>query len=157
MKIEVKWWTPIVLLDGSEDNLIYKIDFDDLPESPGVYIFARCYGNELVPLYIGQAKNLYDRIETHFYKNVNLMQSIKHSQYGKRVLLIGELRQKQGQKNIKKALGIIESVLIDRCMSEDYALLNKQGTKRPFHTIVSKGPKNVTKLVGRKMKSPARN
>ena len=36
---------------------------DDLPESPGVYIF---YNKEGLPLYVGKSVNIYDRVLSHF-------------------------------------------------------------------------------------------
>ncbi|MBI3620057.1 3'-5' exoribonuclease [Candidatus Roizmanbacteria bacterium] len=41
-----------------------ETDIDDIPETPGVYIF---YGNGDIPLYIGKSINLHNRILSHFF------------------------------------------------------------------------------------------
>ncbi len=43
-------------------NISEKV-LDDLPESPGVYIF---YGKEGMPLYVGKSVNIRDRVLSHF-------------------------------------------------------------------------------------------
>lgn len=53
---------------------------DDLPESPGVYIF---YGDGKIPLYIGKSRNIRNRVMSHFTgdnkssKTMNMCQQIK--------------------------------------------------------------------------------
>lgn len=57
---------------------------DELPESPGVYLF---YGDSALPLYIGKSVNLRDRIMSHFSadhastKEMRISQEIKHVEW----------------------------------------------------------------------------
>lgn len=57
---------------------------DDLPESPGVYLF---YGDSALPLYIGKSVNLRDRVMSHFSadhastKEMRISQEIKHVEW----------------------------------------------------------------------------
>lgn len=139
MDLELRWKAPIELIDGSADNLIYSVsDLTSIAESPGIYVFARFYGESVVPLYIGQAINLRTRIWQQLSTNVRLMNSIRNAQAGYRKLLIGEFIAKRAQ-NTKKALSIIESALINAAMVEGDELLNIRGTKAPVHAINCSG------------------
>jgi len=56
MDLHVRWHKPVALKEiraGSDTPLIYDIDFDRIPETPGIYIFIRKYGKNQNPLYIG--------------------------------------------------------------------------------------------------------
>jgi len=157
MEINIYWWPPLQLIDGTEHNLIYMLenlenesDYEEL-EIPGLYIFARKYKREVIPLYVGMAHNLAERIEHQIYNNVLLMKAIQRASKGERILLIGALLTKPGQE-IGKALKIAEATLIEHCLTEGYDILNKQGTKRPVHVIKLSGSNLGTKLTRRLMK-----
>ncbi|HEX7042614.1 MAG TPA: exonuclease domain-containing protein [Patescibacteria group bacterium] len=47
----------------SRPNKLSDSQFENLPESPGVYIF---YGENHVPLYVGKSVNIRDRVLSHF-------------------------------------------------------------------------------------------
>lgn len=153
MDLRVRWLEPFYLIDGAHDRLIYDIeDFDEIPESAGVYVFARAYGKTVSPLYIGRAENLSKRIEQQL-NNVRLMNGIRGSQAGYRTVYIGEFISKGGQ-NAGTALRIIESALISTALVDGFNLLNVQGTKTLAHAIASSGnrearswlPDNTIKL-----------
>lgn len=146
MDIQANWCEPIDLVDGSSDNLIYKCeDIDLIADSPGVYIFARIYGENVEPLYIGRASNLKRRIDQQF-NNTRLMKGIENSPKGGRILLIGELELRPGQQ-AKRVLDVLEQLLIEHFLSDGYELLNRQGTKTPVHFITFSGNQISRKLV----------
>ena len=155
MELNISWWPPLRLIDGSEHNLIYMLEdqssLEELEEVPGIYIFARKYKGETIPLYVGMAHNLEARIELQIYKNVLLMKALQSAARGERILLIGELQPNPGQE-IVKALKITEATLIEHCLTEGYDILNKQGTKRPVHLIKFSGSRLGTHLTRRLMK-----
>jgi hypothetical protein len=156
MDIEIKWKDPIDLIYDSENELIFKFDnLDHIPDEPGIYIFCRMYDEKIIPLYIGRASRLKLRV-TQQLNNTRLMKGIENSLSGKKVLLIGELKIRQGQYS-KKILDIVEPTLIERFLSEGNELLNKQGTKTAVHTISSSGNRYALKIVPRKMYSKKRN
>lgn len=141
MHIDLKWDKPIRLKDGSKWNQIYVIPkpkFDRIPNKPGVYVFARAFGQSVAPLYVGQASRLRNRIKSHLKGSVQLMVGIKRSQHGHRILLFGRLKLHPGQQQ-KKVLKIVEKALIKHALAEGYELLNKQGVKAKVHVIKSKG------------------
>jgi DNA polymerase-3 subunit epsilon len=74
------------LLKGSK-SLPSHIDahlIDDLPETPGVYLF---YGDTSLPLYIGKSINIRERVLSHFSsdhastKEMRISQEIKHIEW----------------------------------------------------------------------------
>jgi len=123
MKISLKWDKPIRLKDGTRFNQIYFWrGAGHVPAKPGVYIFARKYGKNIPPLYIGQASKLRGRIEGQF-NNLRLMMGIKNAQAGHRILLIARLSLKRGQR-MAKVLDIIESAFIKNALAQGHDLLN---------------------------------
>lgn len=138
MDIEIRWSKPIKLVNGAQENLIYIVAYiESLPVTPGVYVFARKYGSTYESLYIGRAGNLRQRIKQQF-NNARLMNGIKSTLIGDRVLFYGELVLKPGQK-ASRVLDIVEPALINNALLEGHSLLNKLGTKTLLHTIRSKG------------------
>ncbi len=69
-------------------------------------------------------------------------QSLSHARNricaDQRVLCVGEMRTKPGQK-AGAAQSIIESALINAAMLDGFELLNIKGTKTPVHHITSTG------------------
>lgn len=138
MEIEIDWSDPIELEDGAKDLLIYKCPtLGDIPDSPGIYIFARRHGDNITPLYIGQAQRLRRRIEQQL-NNTRLMKGIEGAESGARVLLIGQMALKPGQR-VPRVLDVAESAIMEYALAEGHSILNKQGTKQRVHTIQSRG------------------
>jgi hypothetical protein len=138
MKISLKWEKPLRLRDGSRLNQIYYgRGVERLSGKPGVYVFARKFGKNIVPLYVGQASRLRGRIEGQF-NNLRLMMGIKNAQAGHRILLVARLYLKRGQQ-MSKVLDIVESALIKNALAQGHDLLNQQGTKTKVHVIRSQG------------------
>src|SRR5690349_3358553 len=110
MNIHVRWQEPVELCDGSDKGVIYWCeDFDLIPDGPGVYIFSRQFGETVAPLYVGQGLNMRSRIKQQF-NNLKLMKAIENSQNGRRVLLLGSVLTKSGQK-VERVLDVIEAGL----------------------------------------------
>ncbi len=138
MRIDLKWDKPIRLRDGSKLNQIYHCrGLDRFSGKSGVYIFARKFGKSVLPLYVGQASSLKGRIEGQF-NNLRLMMGVKNAHSGRRILLVGRLYLKPGQR-MSKVLDIVESALIKNALAQGHDLLNQQGTKTKVHLIRSKG------------------
>lgn len=153
MNISLEWQRPVSLHDGTNDNFIYKYEPVEILEEPGIYIFARKFGNSIFPLYIGKALNLKKRIEQQL-NNTTLMMGVKNSPSGNRLLLLAVL--KAGRAKIDKKLNIVESAYIENALSEGHDLLNKKGTKIRVHNIDSVGPKKNHRPFPRKVKHKAK-
>lgn len=138
LRIALKWEKPLLLRDGSKLNQIYICrGLEGLPWKPGVYVFARKFSKNVIPLYIGQASKLRGRIEGQF-NNLRLMMGIKNAQAGRRILLVARLSLRRGQQR-SKVLDIVESALIKNSLAQGHDLLNQQGTKTKVHVIRSQG------------------
>lgn len=138
MNICVRWQEPIELSDGSNDGLIYWCgDFEMIPASPGIYVFARQFGETVSPLYVGQALNMRSRVKQQF-NNLKLMRGIENAQIGRRLLLLGTVMTKRGQK-IDRVLDVIESGMIEYFVTCGYELINRQGTKLAYDAVAFEG------------------
>ena len=134
LKVEVHWNKPISLRSGRRENLIYTIDdLTTLPMNAGVYVFGRQNRDELIPLYVGQAKHLRSRIKTQF-NNARLMLGIQRSPGRRRVVVPGELISRPGQQ-LGPTLNLVEKTLIESAILSGYELLNQQGTKPKTDSI----------------------
>lgn len=146
MDSHIYWHRPFDLVDGSNENLIFTIDdLDGIPGAPGIYIFARQHGQAVSPLYIGQARSLRARIEQQLRTNVRLMRGIETAPAGYRILLVGELITKRGQR-LSKALNTIESTFIRYFLAEGCSLLNVNGTRTPVDRISFEGSRIAKNL-----------
>jgi hypothetical protein len=139
VKISLKWEKPIRLKRmGRHSNQIYDCQHrEHFPSKSGVYIFARRFGKNVAPLYIGQASKLRGRIEGQF-NNLKLMMAIRNAPTGHRILLIARLYLQPGQR-MSKVLDIVESALIKNALAQGHDLINQHGTKTKVHVIRSKG------------------
>ena len=138
MDLDLRWLAPFDLIDGTQNGLIYDVgDLNEIPESPGVYVFSRVHGKTVSPLYIGKAESLSRRIEQQL-NNVRLMRGVEDAEAGYRTLHVAEFIAKKGQDS-GKAIRIIESALISAALVEGNELINIKGTKTLAHTITSTG------------------
>jgi len=97
MKLSIEWEKPVVLRSGRRDGLIYNIDYDSFERFPGIYIFARKWGKSFEALYVGQSKNIRQRIRNHL-NNLKLMRHIEDAKSGRRYVIVGYASPKPGQK-----------------------------------------------------------
>lgn len=135
MKLHIEWMRPIVLKD--DENLIYRVDLDKLPNVAGFYVFGRRWGSQFEALYVGKANRIRGRVKGQM-NNLRLMQHLKNAKTGKRVLLCGKIVTRPGQR-IEKCLALIERALIRYFLSEGHDLVNKQGTRLRRHEVASSG------------------
>lgn len=135
MEIEIKWLTARPLRDGHRENLIYTLNLEQIPEESGLYLFAREHGDSASVLYVGQALNLRSRIKQQL-NATKLMKGMQNAPTGRRVVIPGVVITKPGQQ-IKRVLAISESAMIRRLHDNKHALLNKSGTARKLHFIMS--------------------
>lgn len=138
MDLEIRWHSPLPLLDGSRDDVFFTCDFERLPTTAGVYVFARRHGNRIAPLYIGRTTSIRTRIAQHLYNNVPLVRRILEAKNGARVILAGEWISRRGQQ-ANRALPLIEQALIDHALAQGHTLFNDKGTKTLVHSLTSTG------------------
>lgn len=137
MKLQVEWLRPAKLRDASKDNMIYSVELSNLPEEPGVYVFGRRWGNEFEALYVGKANRIRGRVKGQL-NNLRVMQHLRNAKTGRRVLHVGRLITRPGQR-LDKTLALFERALIRYFLSEGHDLVNKHGTRIRRHEVTSKG------------------
>jgi hypothetical protein len=148
--LQLDWHDPFDIVNGQRWGYTYFVpDVDDLPDAPGVYVFARQHGRMVAPLYVGRAQSISKRVMQQL-NNVRLMNGIKKAPSGYRLLLVGELITRPGQQ-LDRALDIIEAALIRYALAEGFELLNKQGTRIYRHTLKSRGSRDATDWLSRNM------
>lgn len=137
MKLSIEWSRPIPLKDARTENMLYSLDLDKLHREPGVYIFGRRYGKQFEALYVGKAGRVRSRVRTQL-NNLRLMQHLRNAKSGKRIIIIGQLVTKPGQR-LGRSLVLAERALIRYFLSEGHDLVNKMGTRIRRHEIQSTG------------------
>jgi hypothetical protein len=148
MQLHIDWLDPLPLSDGSDQNLIYACELEDLPAEPGIYIFGRRHGSSYIEaLYVGKANNsVRARVKTQL-KNLPLMMHLQNAKTGGRIVWAGIFTAKRGQQR-NKCLLIIERAMIRYFLSEAHDLVNKQGTRIRRHEITTAHAKGrVPKLI----------
>ena len=149
MEINASWSSPIKLRVDKTKNLIYDIYLDGIPSSSGCYLFYNLHGKSYSCLYIGKADDLRIRIGQQL-NNLKLMMGIKKNLNGNKFLIYCTIKPNKGQQ-LKKALRILENNLIKTALSNGNELLNIQGTKRKYDSIIFNGNRDSIKLIGRKI------
>ena len=137
LNLYLDWSRPIPVRRVRARALEYEIDLDLVPRGPGVYIFARRWGSGCEALYVGKAGRLRGRIRSHL-NNRSLLNHLAEARTGKRILLLGLLQPRPGQR-VDKCLTIAERALMRHFLAEGHDLVNKQGTKIRRHVIESSG------------------
>lgn len=135
MEMYIQWNRFIRL--RNDKKLDYTVDLSKLSNRAGIYIFGRKYRNSFEALYVGKADNIRWRVKGQL-NNHRLMQHIKHSKEGPKVILTGLFKAKPGQKQ-DKCLRLIEQGLIRYFISLGDDLVNVQGMSIRQHLIKSTG------------------
>ncbi len=149
MKIEASWSKPVPLKKCPPGGLIYELDLKALPPEPGVYVFARQYGEKVTPIYIGETVSIQARVKGHL-NSLPLMRAIENAPSGNRFLIFCTVKASSRDK-AKKHVKIIEKALIFHTQSEGHELFNKKGTKLPTHAIAFSGNRTSEAIAPRVM------
>jgi hypothetical protein len=149
MKIDAAWSQPVPLTKDRKGKLVYNLDLEQLPKSPGVYVFARQHGERVVPIYIGETMSLRSRIKSHL-ESVPLMHAVRDASSGNRLLIYCTVKTNSEDK-AKKQINILERALILHAQTEGHQLVNKRGTKLPTDTICFIGNRTSEAIAPRKM------
>jgi hypothetical protein len=130
MKLQLEWARAMPLRDaGRFENLLYTLDYSELPETSGVYVLGRRYGRKFEALYVGKAGSIRWRVRGQL-KNLPLMLHLKKAKSGKRIILAGRFVPRPGQQEAK-CLTLLERALIRYFLSEGHDLVNKLASACP--------------------------
>ena len=137
MKLAIEWERPVPLRSGKREGLIYNVDWESLPDTAGIYIFARRWGKSYEALYVGKSKNVRRRVRSHL-NNLRLMKHIEDAKIGRRVVFAGSAIMKPGQKQ-ERVISLLERTFIRHFLSEGHDLVNQLGVRIRRHEIASDG------------------
>jgi hypothetical protein len=149
MQIKASWSKPIPLTKCKPGGLIYELDLEALPPEPGVYVFARQYGDNVTPIYIGETISVRERVKGHL-KSLPLMRAIENASNGNRFLIFCTVKA-GSQNKAKKHIKVVERALIFHAQSEGHELFNKKGTKLPTDSITLSGNRTSEAIAPRLM------
>lgn len=134
MEITIEWQKPLQLTQNKKplatpDNIPAEIS-----PYPGVYFFARWFGDSSVPFYVGQSLNIRSRLKSHLesakiYKAL-LGLKIENIELGigPRFFHYGYLKVKPGQQ-AKTCVKIVERQMIrEAAVERGFQVLNSQGS-----------------------------
>lgn len=62
MQLHFEWNRLLQLRDGANQNLIYFVDLEKVPDGTGVYVFARRRGSKVEALSVGKGTKLRRRV-----------------------------------------------------------------------------------------------
>jgi len=136
MKIRIDWTQPIPLRTQRRD-VGYLVDLDKIPAAAGVYVFGRKYGSGFEALYVGQSKNMRNRVKGHL-NSLNLMRFLRDAKNGSRVLYAGTIVTGPGQR-LERLMNVAERALMRHFLAEGHDLANKQGARVRRHEIAAEG------------------
>jgi hypothetical protein len=149
MQIDASWSQPIALKRCKPGGLIYELDIDTLPAEPGVYVFGRKHGENVVPIYIGETLSVRGRIKGHL-NSLPLMRAVENAPKGGRFLMYCTVRAGSREK-AKKHVRVVEKALILHAQSEGHVLFNKKGTRLPTDEISFTGNRTSEAVAPRVM------
>jgi hypothetical protein len=147
LTIDARWHPPVDLHWNEDEGVYHCPRIADLPDLPGAYAFLRLHGETITCIYIGRSKGLRGRLRKHLLESYRLMKSLENAGSGRRVFVGCSVSLDQKSPKLKKVLGALERALISYAISQGQQLLNKQGTRRPNHTIKFKRDKFSMSLV----------
>jgi hypothetical protein len=136
-RIELHWHPPLRVREARDGPLMYTVgELTQLPDGPGLYVFAHRRGSRIRPLYIGIAtRSVRNRIKQQL-NSVRLMKGIQDAVRGGRVLLVAELA---GRRNPRRVLPSLEHAMIRYALAEGHEILNKSGTRIRAYDLRHRG------------------
>jgi hypothetical protein len=137
VKLHVDWSDPIPMRLASRQGSRYLANVDIAPDSGGIYVFGRTHGHAFEALYVGKANSLRVRLDQQL-NNLDLMEYVRQAKAGRRVIMVGALVTKRGQR-VNTCLPILERAFIRYFLSQGHELANIHGTRRVQHEVASTG------------------
>lgn len=128
-------WQEINLADIKYDKRHEAIR--EIPDTWGIYIFHRRFGDTSEALYIGKSKALRNRIIQEL-NALELIEHVKGAKKGTKLLSFAELVA-HGNCDKDKYIDDIESVLIQEAVYQGHNLYNIKKTKVHLREVSSSG------------------
>ncbi|WP_227461108.1 hypothetical protein [Cupriavidus pauculus] len=153
MKIELNWTEPVPLKSVQPAGYDFESVQEGLQNAPGIYVFARKFGDTYTPIYIGKAGNVARRLKGQF-NNLKLMKQVNNWNptdpddaskrvTGTRVLFVGYLERPRVADSVKAALRLAERSVIEHALSEGFSIVNIQMTRTRYNEVQSRGSRKA--------------
>jgi hypothetical protein len=129
VNLQFSWQTPLMLARNKQ-IIVMDDELARIEEQPGVYYFARNYGDKSEPFYIGETMNLRARLKNHLDNRriADILRGMKVADAptisnGPRSFHYAYFNAKKGQ-NTKKSLRITQKFMISETIAANIPLLN---------------------------------
>jgi hypothetical protein len=140
VNLQFSWQTPLMLARNKQ-IIIMDDNLARIEEQPGVYYFARNFGDKSEPFYIGETMNLRARLKNHLDNRriADILRGMKVADAptisnGPRSFHYAYFNAKKGQ-NTKKSLRIAQKFMISEAIAANIPLLNSQLTVIKTHSL----------------------
>lgn len=148
MELRFDWQSPIKLTQNKK--IIDKDEYiNEIENKPGIYYFARDFGDKSEPFYIGETKNLRTRLKQHLetVRIADILRGMKVKDApkisnGSRSFHFAYFKPKPGQ-NTEKSLKIAQRFMISEALASNLPLLNSQLTVIKTHKLIFSGNNNT--------------
>ncbi len=134
MKLEFNWQTPLLLTQNKRIVLTDE-EQEQIEDRPGVYFFARNFGKNSQPFYIGETLTLRKRLKNHLstVRIADILRGMKvkdapEISNGRRTFHFAYLVANKNKENTKKALQIAQKFMIREAIALNLPLLNAKLT-----------------------------
>jgi len=148
------------MLARNKQIIFTEDDLDRIEEDPGVYYFARNFGDKSEPFYIGETTNLRTRLKNHLdtRRIADILRGMTVAgaptiSNGPRSFHYAYFNAKKGQ-NCKKSLQIAQKFMIGEAIAANIPLLNSKLTVIKTHSLTFVGS-DVAQSIFKKQNSVA--
>ncbi len=161
MKLHFDWQAPLALAQNKK-LIVTDEDLERIDDVPGIYYFARRFGDKSEPFYIGETLTLRTRLKNHLdtrriadiLRGMKIADAPEISQ-GRRFFHFAYLNANKNKQNTKKALQIAQKFMIREAIALNLPLLNSKLTVIKTHSLTFSG-KDVSDSIFNKENSVAR-
>jgi hypothetical protein len=144
VKLHFDWQVPLALA-RNKMLVVTDDDLKQIDDVPGIYYFARSFGNKSEPFYIGETLTLRQRLKNHLdtRRIADILRGMKVAgapaiSNGPRSFHFAYFKAKKGQK-AKKALQIAQKFMIREAIAMNIPLLNSKLTVIRTHSLTFAG------------------
>ena len=149
MKLQFAWQSPIKLA-ANKRLAVSADDIGSIENVPGIYYFARSFGKNSYPFYIGETAGLRARLKMHLQsvKIVDILRGMTVAEApvianGARYFHFAYFVAGKGQQ-AAKACKIAQKMMIRKAVTDNVPLLNMQLTVIKTHDVVfTRTPKHA--------------
>jgi hypothetical protein len=146
-------WQAALTLTRNKRIVITDHDLNQIEDWPGVYYFARSFGNKSQPFYIGETLKLRARLRGHLdtTRIADILRGMKvrdapEISNGPRSFHFAYLDANKNKENTKKALQIAQKFMISEAIALNLPLLNEKLIVIKTHSLTFNGKDVISSI-----------